>query len=134
MEEWRTQNKYLYHKLRYSWLNHPEDREEIIQQYIRGIQDGRIDPSNPLPHGAPNQHLPSQWDAETWFDNMGEWPGWAENRHRFNPFTGQEEKDPQLEESIKRTKMSALRTGLAGKLHLVSSCGIFGRIINRKKI
>ena len=59
-------NQYLYFKLRYSWDNHPEDREEIIQQYIRGIQDGRIDPSNPLPHGAPNQHLPSQWDAESY--------------------------------------------------------------------
>jgi hypothetical protein len=59
-------NQYLYHKLRYAWDNHPEQREEIIQQYIRGIQDGGIDPSNPLPHGAPNQHLPSQWDADTY--------------------------------------------------------------------
>ena len=58
-------NQYLYHKLRYAWGNHPEQREEIIQQYIRGIEDGRIDPSNPLPHGAPNQHLPSKWDAES---------------------------------------------------------------------
>ena len=58
-------NKYLYFKLRYAWETHPEDREGIIQQYIRGIKDGRIDPDNPLPHGEPNQNLPSQWDAET---------------------------------------------------------------------
>ena len=57
-------NKYLYFKLRYAWETHPEDREGIIQQYIRGIKDGRIDPDNPLPHGEPNQNLPSQWDAE----------------------------------------------------------------------
>jgi len=78
-------NKYLYFKLRYAWDKHPEDREEIIQQYIRGIKDGSIDPSNPLPHGAPNQNLPSKWGAES----------------------------DELDESKKRTKMSMIRTGLA---------------------
>jgi len=63
-------NKYLYFKLRYAWEKHPESREEIIQQYIRGIEDGSIDPSNPLPHGEQNQHLPSQWDAES-FESEG---------------------------------------------------------------
>ncbi len=58
-------NKYLYYKLRYIWTNHPEDREMVIEQYMRGIKDGSIDPQNPLPHGEPNQNLPSQWDAET---------------------------------------------------------------------
>ena len=86
-------NKYLYFKLRYAWNNHPEQREEIIQQYMRGIKEGEIDPSNPLPHGAPNQHLPSQWDAES--------------------FSAESNGDLQLDESKKRTKMSAIRTGLA---------------------
>ena len=82
-------NQYLYFKLRYAWENHPEQKEEIIQQYMRGIKDGRIDPSNPLPHGSPNQHLPSIHSAE---ETNG---------------------DKQLELAVKRTQMSALRTGLA---------------------
>ena len=86
-------NKYLYHKLRYSWLNHPEDRGEIIEQYMRAIEDGRIDPSKPLPHGEPNQHLRSKWDAES--------------------FSAESNGDLQLDESKKRTKMSMIRTGLA---------------------
>ena len=72
-------NKYLYFKLRYAWEKHPEDREGIIQQYIRGIEDGRIDPSNPLPHGEPNQHLPSKWDAES-FEAERETCYYCENR------------------------------------------------------
>ncbi len=41
-------NKYLYFKLRYAWNNHPDMREIIIEQYMRGIKDGSIDPANPL--------------------------------------------------------------------------------------
>ena len=82
-------NQYLYFKLRYAWNNHPEQKEEIIQQYMREIKDGRIDPSNPLPHGSPNQHLTSRHSAE---ETNG---------------------DKQLELAVKRTQMSALRTGLA---------------------
>ncbi len=41
-------NKYLYFKLRYAWNNHPDMKEIIIEQYMRGIKDGSIDPANPL--------------------------------------------------------------------------------------
>jgi hypothetical protein len=152
-------NKYLYFKLRYSWDNHPKDREEIIQQYNRGIKDGSIDPSNPLPHGEPNQHLMSQWDAESFSAKdcdhdkynvisaseivggrrmsvvcvMCDTKGVGEYQYVSSPLderphdlTLKEVLDvkwlaaesfsaesDELEESKKRTKMSAIRTGLA---------------------
>ena len=126
-------NQYLYYKLRYSWNKHPEDREEIIEQYMRGIEDGRIDPSNPLPHGAPNQHLPSELSAED--DDLMDGAKWEalrkSKRYRDKAaITGKKAYDrfakiiaegdgeksaesDELEESKKRTKMSMIRTGLA---------------------
>ena len=61
---------YIYNKLRFSWNRRDEfspilninTGEHIIHTYIRGIEDGRIDPENPLPHGEPNQHIPSRWN------------------------------------------------------------------------
>ena len=85
-------NKYLYFKLRYAWEKHPEDREGIIQQYIRGIEDGRIDPSNPLPHGEPNQHLPSKWDAESFSAEFAAEASYCSNfnDHQWIPFGSEE--------------------------------------------
>jgi hypothetical protein len=65
-------NKYIYYKLRYIWTTHPEDREMVIEQYMRGIKNGSIDPQNPLPHGEPNQHIPSQWNAESFSAIVGQ--------------------------------------------------------------
>ena len=84
--------EYLYFKLRYAWEKHPEDREGIIQQYIRGIEDGRIDPSNPLPHGESNQHLPSKWDAESFSAEFAAEASYCSNfnDHQWIPFGSEE--------------------------------------------
>ena len=83
-----------------------EGKGEVTEEEAEGIPAWDWDILEPdEPHY-------DRWDAETWFDNMND-GDYFDRKIRYNPFTGQKEQDPQLEESIKRTKMSAIRTGLA---------------------